>query len=72
MKKFIETHCNTFTVSPQIAYITGVVTDIKWLEKKYAEKRNEREEGENMCLALEEWEKRAITKGKAEGVGEER
>ena len=38
--------------------------------------RNEREEGENMCLAFEEWEKRAITKGviegKAEGKAEER
>lgn len=67
IENYIRQHCNTFEISPQIAYITGVMTEMKWLEKKYAERRNEREEGENMCLAFEEWEKRAIEKGKSEG-----
>ena len=70
METFIKQYCNTFEISPQIAYITGVMTDMKWLEKKYAEKRNEREKGEDMCLAFEEWEKRAIAKGKTEGRAE--
>ncbi len=80
MKNFINTYCNTFTVSPEIAYITGVVTNTKWLEEKYRWQREEREESENMCLAFEEWERKArkegettgIAKGKAEGKAEGR
>lgn len=67
IENYIRQHCNTFEISPQSAYISGVMTDMKWLEKKYAKRRNERQEGENMCLAFEGWEKRAITKGVIEG-----
>ena len=70
MKNFIDQYCNTFTVSPEIAYITGVVTNTKWLEEKYRWQRDEREESENMCLAFEEWERKARTAGRVEGKAE--
>ena len=70
MKRFIDRYCNTFTVSPEIAYITGVVTNTKWLEEKYRWQREEREESENMCLAFEEWERKAKTVGRVEGKAE--
>ena len=33
IENYIRQHCNTFEISPQIAYITGVMTEMKWLEK---------------------------------------
>ena len=47
MENFIRQHCNTFEISPQIAYITGVMTEMKWLEEQY---RTEEMKGRRMRI----------------------
>ena len=70
LKEISEKYFNQFYVSPQVCYITGVVTKTKWLRDRYKNRRDEVVEDENMCLAFEEWEKEARTEGKAEGLAE--
>ena len=70
LKEISEKYFNQFYVSPQVCYITGVVTKTKWLRDRYKNRRDEVVEDENMCLAFEEWEKEARTEGKAEGIAE--
>ena len=72
MKRIAMTYFKEFCVSPQICYITGVVLNDNWLIDKYREKRNERVESEDMCIALKEWENGARAEGKAEGKAEGR
>ena len=72
MKRIAMTYFKEFCVSPQICYITGVVLNDNWLIDKYREKRNERVESEDMCIALKEWENEARAEGKAEGRAEGR
>lgn len=76
MKELIKTRFKDVYISPQMGYITGVVTNTKWLEELFKERRDEWKEDENMCLAFEEWEKEARTEGivigEKKGVNEER
>lgn len=80
MKEMVKTYFKDFYISPQVAYITGVVIKIDWMEEKYEERKDETKEDVNMCLAMDEWEKEAMAngeirgeaKGKAEGISEER
>ena len=39
MKELIETKFKDVPVSPQMGYIAGVITNMKWLENKFKEKR---------------------------------
>ena len=72
MKEMITIRFKGVYISPQIGYITGVITNTKWLEDQFQERRDEWKESENMCLAFEEWEKEARMAGKAEGKAEGR
>ena len=76
MKELITTRFKDIYISPQMGYITGVMTNTKWLEEQFQERRDEWEESENMCLAFDEWEKEARTEafndGEKKGISEER
>ncbi len=63
MKRFIDQYCNTFTVSPEIAYITGVVTNTKWLEEWERKART---------AGRVEGKAEGRVEGKTEGINEER
>ena len=67
MKEISQKYFSQFYVSPQAAYITGVVAKIDWMEEKYEDRKDEIKESVNMCLAMDEWEKEAMSKGEAKG-----
>ena len=67
MKEISQKYFSQFYVSPQAAYITGVVAKIDWMEEKYEDRKDEIKESVNMCLAMDEWEKEAMSKGEARG-----
>ncbi len=67
MKELIETKFKDVPISPQMGYIAGVITNMKWLENKFKEKRENWQEEENMCLAFDEWEMEIRAEGEAIG-----
>ncbi len=67
MKELIETKFKDVPVSPQMGYIAGVITNMKWLENKFKENRENWQEEENMCIAFDEWEMEIRAEGKAIG-----
>lgn len=84
MKEISEKYFKEFYISPQVAYLTGIVTKTSWIAEKYSDRKDETEESENMCKAFEDWEKEireetsiiAFSNGRAEGeadgISEER
>ena len=68
MKEISQKYFSQFYVSPQAAYITGVVAKIDWMEEKYEDRKDETKESVNMCLAMDEWENEAMSKGEARGI----
>lgn len=48
----VKTYFKDFYISPQVAYITGVVIKIDWMEEKYEERKDTQR---RMSICVLQW-----------------